>query len=156
MPQSCTQREITSLQEKQTREDLPWLSFCIEPSGRLRSTSTRSCRTEEVAMLSHTAMLSSLLHLHWDYFVLLYPPTNIFPKMGLCMFIQNQTLCLLHLVNIPHYVVQRGISFDANTLLAVYKKNQCFLEPWKGSAGGLPGNRLYTPKASGTSVVTCG
>lgn len=127
LPQSCTQREITSLLEKQTREDLPCLSFCIESSGRLRSTSTRSCRTEEVAMLSHTAMLSSLLHLHWDYFVLLYPPTNISPKMGLCMFIQNQTLCLLHLVNIPHPVVQRGISFDANTLLAVYKKKTMFL-----------------------------
>lgn len=64
--------------------------------------------------------LSSLLHLNWNYFVSVYPPSNISPKMGLCMFIQNQTPnFMLHLVNIPSYVFQRRISFDANTLLAV-------------------------------------
>lgn len=50
-------REITSLQEKQTREDLSCYSFFIQPLGRLRATSKRFCRIKEVAMLSHRAFL---------------------------------------------------------------------------------------------------
>lgn len=144
LPQSCTQREITSLQEKQTREDLLCHSFCNQPLGRLRATSKRSCRTGEVAMLSHTAFfltppelglfcisLSSHKHLLQDGTVRVHSCSPNF---------------MLHLVTISCYVVQRGITFDANTLLAVYKNNQCFLEPWNGSAGRLAGNRLYTSK----------
>lgn len=92
------------------------------------------------------AQFSSLLHLNWCYFVSVYPPPNISPKMGLCMSHPkpNQKLCAA-----PHeYSVlfsPKRNQFWCKYFTWYVLKTQCFLEPWKGSAG-LPGSRLYNSK----------
>lgn len=94
------------------------------------------------------AQFSSSLCLNWGHFVSIYPPTNISPKMGLCMFIENQTPnFMLYLVNIPCCVVQRGISFDANTLLAMYKKINVSWSPGKAVQEDCQGPGSTLPKS---------
>lgn len=118
------------------------MSLFLYPTiGQAQSNKKRSYRIVEVAMLSHTA------------FFLAPPELGLFcfslssPKIGLCMFIQNQTSNLmLHLVNIPCYVVQR--IFDANTLPAVYKKISVSWSPGKAMQEDCQGiNSSTLPKS---------
>lgn len=125
------------------------MSLLLCPAIRQAQSNKQKVLQNDGGSCNAFAQFSSSRHLNWGYFVSVYPPTNISPKMGLCMFIQNQTPnFMLHLGNIPCYVVQRGISFDANTSLAMYKKINVSWSPGKAGRSTARDLALHFQEAS--------